>query len=40
MPHAFAKAWNARNPDQLAALFEPEAEFVNVTGLWWRKLPQ
>lgn len=35
MPHAFTKAWNARNADQLAALFEPDAEFVNVTGLWW-----
>ena len=35
IPHAFAKAWNARDPVELAALFEPDAEFVNVTGLWW-----
>lgn len=35
VPHAFAQAWNARDPDRLAALFEAEAEFVNVTGLWW-----
>lgn len=35
MPHAFADAWNRRDPDALAALFEEDAEFVNVTGLWW-----
>lgn len=35
MPHAFAEAWNARDADRLAALFEADAEFVNVTGLWW-----
>lgn len=35
MPHAFAEAWNDRDPDGLAGLFEAQAEFVNVTGLWW-----
>ncbi|GAB5535219.1 MAG: SgcJ/EcaC family oxidoreductase [Rubricoccaceae bacterium] len=35
MPHAFASAWNARDADALADLFEPNAEFVNVVGLWW-----
>ena len=35
MPHAFAAAWAARDPDALAALFEADAEFVNVVGLWW-----
>lgn len=35
MPAAFAAAWNARDPDALAALFESDAEFVNVVGLWW-----
>jgi uncharacterized protein (TIGR02246 family) len=34
-PSLFADAWNARNPDALAALFDEDAEFVNVTGLWW-----
>lgn len=29
------EAWNQRNADQLAALFDEDAEFVNVTGLWW-----
>ncbi len=29
------QAWNRRDADRLAALFEADAEFVNVTGLWW-----
>ena len=32
---AFAEAWNRRDPDALAALFDDDAEFVNVVGLWW-----
>jgi uncharacterized protein (TIGR02246 family) len=28
-------AWNDRDADRLAALFAEDAEFVNVTGLWW-----
>lgn len=28
-------AWNRRDPQALAALFDEDAEFVNVTGLWW-----
>ena len=35
MPHAFAAAWNARDADGIAALFDEDAEFVNVVGLWW-----
>jgi uncharacterized protein (TIGR02246 family) len=35
MPSLFVAAWNKRDPDALAALFEDDAEFVNVTGLWW-----
>jgi len=31
----FVEAWNQRDPDALAALFDDDAEFVNVTGLWW-----
>ncbi len=31
----WVQAWNRRNADRLAALFEADAEFVNVTGLWW-----
>ncbi len=35
LPAAFAQAWNNRDPDALAALFDEDAEFVNVVGLWW-----
>src|SRR5690606_17141392 len=35
IPLLFADAWNARDPDALASLFDEDAEFVNVTGRWW-----
>ncbi len=35
IPEAFARAWNAGDADGIAALFDEDAEFVNVTGLWW-----
>ena len=35
LPALFAEAWNDRDPDRLAGLFEEDAEFVNVVGLWW-----
>ena len=35
VPEAFAAAWNRRDPDGIAALFDEDAEFVNVVGLWW-----
>lgn len=35
IPHAFAAAWNARDANAIADLFDANAEFVNVTGLWW-----
>jgi len=35
LPHAFAQAWNTRDADALADLFDADAEFVNVVGLWW-----
>ncbi len=34
-PGRFARAWNDRDPDALAALFDEDAEFVNVTGVCW-----
>ncbi len=34
-PEVWALAWNRRDPEALAALFDEDAEFVNVTGLWW-----
>lgn len=35
IPHLFAEAWNAYDALSLANLFDAEAEFVNVVGLWW-----
>ena len=34
IPVLFAQAWNDRDPDALACLFDEDAEFVNVTGYW------
>ena len=36
VPAAFVEAWNRRDPDALASLFDEDADFVNVVGLWWR----
>jgi len=35
VPEVFVEAWNRRDARQIAALFDPGADFVNVTGLWW-----
>lgn len=35
IPEVWAAAWNRRDPETLAALFDEDAEFVNVVGLWW-----
>lgn len=35
IPEAFVEAWNDRAPERIGALFDEDAEFVNVTGLWW-----
>jgi uncharacterized protein (TIGR02246 family) len=35
MPRAFAEAWMARDAGALAFLFAEDADFVNVTGIWW-----
>ena len=34
-PDAFAAAWATRDGAAIAALFTEDADFVNVTGLWW-----
>ena len=36
LPHAFAAAWMARDAEALAALCAPDADFVNVVGIWWQ----
>ena len=35
IPALFVEAWNKKSADALASLFEEEAEFVNVVGIWW-----
>ena len=35
IPGLFAEAWNRRDAGAIAGLFVEDAEFVNVTGLWW-----
>lgn len=35
IPVLFARAWNDHDANALASLFDEDAEFVNVTGLWW-----
>lgn len=34
-PYHFSTAWNEKDADALASVFAPDADFVNVTGLWW-----
>lgn len=36
VPAMFARAWNARDPDALASLFDGDAEFVDGTGQYWQ----
>lgn len=33
---AFAECWNRHDMNAFADLFAPDAEFVNVVGLWWK----
>ena len=34
--HAFSECWNRHDMEAFAELFEPDAEFVNVVGMWWK----
>ena len=34
--HAFEECWNQHDMNAFAELFAPDAEFVNVVGLWWK----
>lgn len=36
IPLKFAEAWNERDADKIALLFDEDADFVNVVGIWWR----
>jgi uncharacterized protein (TIGR02246 family) len=33
---AFAESWNRHDMAAFADLFSPDAEFVNVVGMWWK----
>ncbi len=35
VPRLFVENWNDRQADLLAELFEEDADFINVVGLWW-----
>ncbi|MFO7846307.1 MAG: SgcJ/EcaC family oxidoreductase [Balneolaceae bacterium] len=35
IPARFTEAWNERDARKLAAIFDEDAEFVNVVGIWW-----
>ncbi len=35
VPKLFEKAWAKRDPDALASIFVEDADFINVTGLYW-----
>jgi uncharacterized protein (TIGR02246 family) len=35
IPNTFIKAWNKKDPEMLASIFDEDAEFVNVVGIWW-----
>ncbi|MEM9829847.1 MAG: SgcJ/EcaC family oxidoreductase [Bacteroidota bacterium] len=37
IPEVFTEAWNRRDAARIAALFDSNADFVNVTGLWWQR---
>lgn len=34
--NAFARAWNSHDMEAFGLLFAPDAEFVNVVGIWWK----
>lgn len=34
--HAFAECWNRHDIVAFGDLFAPDAEFVNVVGMWWK----
>ena len=33
---AFSECWNQHDMEAFAELFAPDAEFVNVVGMWWK----
>lgn len=35
IPGRFTEAWNERDANKIASIFDEDAEFVNVVGIWW-----
>src|SRR5687767_1366143 len=35
----FETGWNSHNMETMFQAFTPDAEWVNVVGMWWRGLP-
>ncbi len=35
VPRVFVEAWNRGDARTLAAIFDEDADFINVVGLWW-----
>ena len=35
IPQIFVENWNKRKPDLMVEIFEEDADFINVVGLWW-----
>ena len=35
IPTKFAEGWNERSADKIAAIFDKDADFINVVGIWW-----
>ncbi len=35
IPARFAEGWNERDADKIAAIFDQNADFINVVGIWW-----
>lgn len=35
IPNHFVDSWNKKDAKALASIFDEDAEFINVTGLWW-----
>jgi len=40
VPKRFAEGWNERDADKIATIFDEDAEFVNVVGIWWHNREQ
>lgn len=37
---ALIPAWNAHDMKTFASYFAPDADFVNVVGIWWKSRPE